>query len=402
MKCIFILGGDIMFKKIFFCFITLLLSINSVYALSDCPQVKIGLFFNTKTNQVDESYNTMNVSSTDQFKITKYLNNNPIESFSCTNEVVNIQKIISSNKIVVFKNDNTFLTAHNDEYIEIVPQNNLFTINNSNSYRGSLILKNTPDCKFILINKLSLEEYLYGVVVKEIGSKAPIEAIKAQAIAARTYTLTHMGMYSMYGFDMTDGSSNQVYGGYNAENEKVNSAVDATRGLVMFYEDKPIQAFYFSSSGGRTENCENVWTKKIPYLVSVLDEYELNRGPRTWSVYLTGDEISKILKKRGIEVGEILDIVTTKRAPSNRVLELQIIGSISTQTFTKNNVRTPFNLKSQLFWIYKENDTYHFYGKGYGHAVGLSQIGAMAMADAGFDYSEILKHYFSGINIKKY
>ena len=392
-----------MFKKFFLYTIAILLNISNVHALSDnYQQVKIGLFFNTKTKQVDENYNTLQVNSTDLYTVTKYLNDIPIESFSCTNESISIQKTNFSNKIIVFKNDNTFISASNNEYIEILPKNNLFTINNTASYRGSLILRNTSDNKFILINKLSIEEYLYGVVVKEIGSKAPIEAIKAQAIAARTYTLTHMGMYNMYGFDMTDDSSNQVYGNYNAENEKVNSAVDATRGLVMFYEDKPIQAFYFSSSGGRTESCENVWTKKIPYLTSVSDEYELNRGPRNWSICLTCDKISQILKSRGIEIGELLDIIVTKRAPSNRVLELQIIGSTSTKTYTKNNVRNPFNLKSQLFWVYKDNDTYHFYGKGYGHAVGLSQIGAMAMADAGFNCFEILKHYFTGINIKNY
>ena len=170
----------------------------------------------------------------------------------------------------------------------------------------------------------------------------------------------------------------------------------------MFYENKPIHAFYFSSSGGRTENSENVWTKKIPYLVSVSDEYELNRGPRNWSVFLTRDKINEILTSRGAQIGNVLDVVATKRAPSNRVLELQVVGSLSTKTFTKNNVRAPFNLKSQLFWIHKDNDTYHFYGKGYGHAVGLSQIGAMAMADAGFDYSQILRHYFTGVDIKKY
>jgi len=391
-----------MFKKFFICIIIFSCSISSVWASSTEPQVKIGLFFDQTTHEVNKNYNNFNFSSSDSFTVTKCSDDSKMESFDCSNDIVHVQRIPSSNKIVVFKNDNTFLTANKGEYIKITPQNNLFTINNQLTYRGSLIIKNTSDGKFILINQLNIEEYLYGVVVKEIGFKAPIESIKAQAIAARTYTVTHLGTYAMYGFDMTDNKYNQVYGGYNAENEKVNSAVDATRGLVMFYDGKPIRAFYFSSSGGRTENCENVWTSKIPYLVSVSDEYELNRGPRNWSVYLTSDNIRDILTHRGTDVGEVLDVVATKRAPSNRVLELQVIGSNTTKTFTKNNVRTPFNLKSQLFWIHKDNDTYHFYGKGYGHAVGLSQIGAMAMADAGFNYSDILKHYFTGIEIANY
>ncbi|MBP5427363.1 MAG: SpoIID/LytB domain-containing protein [Clostridiales bacterium] len=390
-----------MLRKIVACFAIILGSVINSYAASCDKEVNIGLFFDTKMNQVDQNYNNFKVSVESEFEIKKYTKD-CIEIIGCKNESIDVKKMTDQNKIVVYKENNKFLCAKDDEYIEIVPKNRLFTINSERTYRGNLILKNTSEKKFVLINKLFMEEYLYGVVVKEIGFRAPIEAIKAQAIAARTYTLTNMGMFSTYGFDLTDSKYQQVYGGYTSEKEEVNSAVDETKNLTMFYDDKPIKAFYFASSGGRTENCENVWVNKIPYLVSVPDEYERNRGPRNWSVYLTCDQISSRMKNRGVELGEILDVVVTKRVASGRVLELKIIGSKGTYTLNKNEVRVPFNLRSQLFWIQKEGNTFHFYGKGFGHGVGLSQIGAMAMADAGFNYEGILKHYFTGIEIKEY
>jgi stage II sporulation protein D len=237
--------------------------------------------------------------------------------------------------------------------------------------------------------------------VKEIGYNAPIEAIKAQTIAARTYAISHKDMYINYGFDITD-KYQQVYGGYLSENEKVNSAIDDTKDLVMFYDNKPIKAFYFTSSGGVTEGAENVWGKGEPYLVSVLDEYDLKRKDTSkWMIEFTTDEIQQKLKNKNIDIGKLLDIDVAERSKSRRVIELKYIGSLSTYTLTKNDVRSLLNLKSQLFWIEKENDVYRFYGKGSGHGVGLSQVGAMGMADAGFSFFDILNHYFTGVEIRE-
>lgn len=376
-----------------------LLSCGTVFASSQ--QMKIGLFFDIKEKAVQKDYYKFQANSKDGFIIKKYVGNEEVDCLDCKNDLIYIQKITNQDKFVVYDDNNKFLTAKGDEQIEIISKNGIVGINDNKAYRGSLILKNEKDDKFIIINKLGLEEYLYGVVVKEIGYNAPIEAIKAQAIAARTYAISHKDMYINYGFDITD-KYQQVYGGYLSENEKVNSAIDDTKDLVMFYDNKPIKAFYFTSSGGVTEGAENVWGKGEPYLVSVLDEYDLKRKDTSkWMVEVTTDEIQQKLKNKNIDIGKLLDIDVAERSKSRRVIELKYIGSLSTYTLTKNDVRSLLNLKSQLFWIEKENDVYRFYGKGFGHGVGLSQVGAMGMADAGFNFFDILSHYFTGVEIRK-
>ncbi len=376
-----------------------LLSCGTVFASSQ--QMKIGLFFDIKEKAVQKDYYKFQANSKDGFVIKKYVGNEEVDCLDCKNDLIYIQKITNQDKFVVYDDNNKFLMAKGDEQIEIISKNGIVGINDNKAYRGSLILKNEKDDKFIIINKLGLEEYLYGVVVKEIGYNAPIEAIKAQAIAARTYAISHKDMYINYGFDITD-KYQQVYGGYLSENEKVNSAIDDTKDLVMFYDNKPIKAFYFTSSGGVTEGAENVWGKGEPYLVSVLDEYDLKRKDTSkWMIEFTTDEIQQKLKNKNIDIGKLLDIDVAERSKSRRVIELKYIGSLSTYTLTKNDVRSLLNLKSQLFWIEKENDVYRFYGKGSGHGVGLSQVGAMGMADAGFSFFDILNHYFTGVEIRE-
>ena len=378
----------------------ILFSYQNVFALA--KEIKIGLFFDVNQNAVSKDYHKFSVSSKEGFTIKKYSDNKEIENLHCKNNLIYIQKIDNQDKIVLYDDDNKFLVSNEREQIEIVSKDGIFTINDNKSYRGSLILKNWDNDKFILINRLGLEEYLYGVVVREIGYNAPVEAIKAQAIAARTYAIAHANMYINYGFDITD-RYQQVYGGYSWENDKVNLAVEETRGLVMLYDGKPIKAFYYASSGGVTECAENVWGGGEPYLISVLDEYDLKRKDTSkWKSEFTKDQIEEILKNRGVNIGDLLDIEVVERAKSRRVTQLKFVGSLSNYTLTKNNIRIPLKLKSQLFWIEREKDIYRFYGKGFGHGVGLSQVGAMGMADAGFDFRDILTHYFSGIQISQY
>ena len=379
------------------CMVCLVSLCSSVNIFANTQDIRVGLFFDIKNGCVDSQYTQFTISSNEGLQIKKC---DDLSDLNC--DEISIHKIDNQRKIVAYK-DNEFIVARDDEYLEIVPKDGLFKINNDDSkiYRGSLIVNNISDSQFALINKLNLEEYLYGVVEKEIGSYAPKEAIKAQAVAARTYAISHIGMFSKYGFDVTDSKYQQVYKGYSTEKDNVNKAVDETCGLVMYYNDIPIRAFYFASSGGKTENSENVWNSPIPYLVSVLDEYEINRRETSrWIVEFTKEQIEGMLANRNIVIGDLLDIQITKRSESGRVLELQYIGTTDTYTRTKNDVRLPLNLKSQWFWIEKENDVYKFCGKGNGHGVGLSQVGAMGMADAGFGFLDILTHYFTGIEIK--
>ena len=379
-------------------FISISIGISNIYA----EDVKVGLFFDMSQGSVDKAYNTFFVNSNDGLKVRKYEGQDIKE---CECDKLNVHRMIGSGNIIAYWSDTDFFSIKNDdEYIEIEPKNGVFSFNDDigSMYRGNLILKKFDTNKFVLINELGIEEYLYGVVVKEIGAYAPKEAIKAQAVSARTYLISHKNLFSKYGFDVTDGTNQQVYKGYSAEDEKVNLAVDETKGLVIFYDNVPIKAFYFSSSGGVTENSENVWTQKVPYLVSVKDLHESNRKDAiTWSVKYKKDEIENLLIKRNIDIGELQDIRIVEKSKSGRVIELQYVGSNGNYTYKKNEVRSLLSLKSQLFYIEKQGDEYTFVGKGYGHGVGLCQIGAMGMADAGYNFKDILKHYFTGIEIKE-
>ena len=140
------------------------------------------------------------------------------------------------------------------------------------TYRGDLELMKSPGRWGItVVNVLSVEQYLYGVVGKEMSPSWSEEALKAQAVAARTYAIAHKRRFSQRGFDLTDDTSSQVYAGVGGESPTVIKAVNATKGEILTYQGKPIDAFFFSTAGGWTENSENVWGTYIPYLRGVSD-----------------------------------------------------------------------------------------------------------------------------------
>ena len=225
---------------------------------------------------------------------------------------------------------------------------------NGKTYRGNVEIRSFSDSDMTVINHLSMQEYLYGVVPGEIGHAAPLEAFKAQAIIARTYAANNYGKRAGWGFDLYPTTSDQYYNGYSEEEELAIVAVDETYGQVAIYDGELISANYYSTSGGYTENSENVWVSEVPYLRAVPDYYEPElKGYTTWEVTYTADEIRKMLadKAYDIHVGDILDLEVTERTEAGRVLELKIIGTKGEATLTKSAVRTCFGLKSQWYTI---------------------------------------------------
>ena len=208
-------------------------------------------------------------------------------------------------------------------------------------YRGNVEVKRLQESDMTVINHLSMQEYLYGVVPREIGGNSPIEAVKAQAIVARTYAAKNYGRRSKLGFDLMPTVDDQAYGGYEWENKNSNKAVDDTYGQVVVYDGELIGGFYFSTSGGYTESSENVWGGKYDYLRAVPDTYEPNvEGNTSWEVKMSSDEVKKALKKNGINVGDIIDLVPTEYTDAGRILSLKIIGTEGTETISKPAVRT--------------------------------------------------------------
>ncbi len=329
-------------------------------------------------------------------------------------------------------------------------------------YRGGIILLPNPDGTITVINYLSLEHYVYGVLNSEMGYTNPEEALKAQAVAARSFGELSMGKHSKEGFDICPSTCCQVYRGYSGEYTSIIRAVDETRGKMMYYNNTPITAYYYKNSGGYTQNIEDVWSSPMPYLRAVEDEYSPNYP---WSASLSFEVIQTKLEAAGFQPGTVESVEINERNMTGAVSELKIKGSKAIIYLKKEKIRTilgstiikslKFELKGSdsdenssdvtisngLFaakpgqntyiitgnGIIKEmeNDSLHifngintlkldnifstqistdgsanFSGYGYGHGVGMPQDSAIEMAKQGFIYDEILRYFYTDIEIR--
>ncbi|MDD4264523.1 MAG: SpoIID/LytB domain-containing protein, partial [Firmicutes bacterium] len=367
----------------------------------------------------------------------------------------------TEDKIVIYDSSFNVLMVYGgaDGYMQVWPkqENNPNIISaNGRRYRGYLEIRRYSDSDLTVINILDLEKYLYGVVPYEIEADAPLEAIKAQAVAARTYAYRNIGssIYQKWGFDMVDTVSSQVYKGFDGERASTNKAVDETKGKKMIYNGKLAQVFYFASSGGMTANVKEVWGGEIEYLLSVPDPYESETSYNyIWEKALSAEEIKKILFISNVEIGNILSVSAEEYSPSGRVTKLRITGTLGSITYYNADTRTIFSLSSQKYTIQSSgnivvkavdgslktlaldgrkvvsasgtgtlsagnnsisvvgsgkkvrslsmsSDKYVFNGKGWGHGVGMSQEGAKGFARNGYNYEQILKHYYTGITVE--
>lgn len=223
----------------------------------------------------------------------------------------------------------------------------------SRKYRGAIEIVNkgglTP-CSIV-----SIEDYLYGVVPAEMPSSWPEEALKAQAVAARSLAIFQYNRYLDRGYNVVDNTYTQVYLGVTHERPSSNNAVDATRGEVIKYNGKVAEALFFSTSGGYTESAENVWGNKVAYLNAVPDTYETSPEQKPWTRNITLAEIDKCLAQAGANIGQATGLEIVSRTPAGRVNELNILGSNGVYTVKRENVRTFFSgtnegsLKSRMF-----------------------------------------------------
>lgn len=224
---------------------------------------------------------------------------------------------------------------------------------NSMPYRGMLTFS-VNGSSMTGVNIIGLEEYLYGVVPSEMPKSYDAEALKAQAVAARTYAMTKLGAHTGSGYQLCDTTACQVYKGYSNEADATTAAVDATAGEVACYNGSPIEAVFSASTGGYTESSENVWNTAVPYLRAVSEPGEY--GDNSWTKTLTLDELTALLQAKGENIGTAKDIVITKLSTGGRVQALQIVGTSGTKTLTKEAIRTYFSsacgtLPSKMFTI---------------------------------------------------
>lgn len=266
-------------------------------------------------------------------------------------------------------------------------------------YRGELALASRR-AGLTAINRVELEGYCYGVVPAEMPADWAPEALKAQAVAARSYALASRAKHAHDGFDLCATQDCQVYGGASRETAASNAAVDATRGEVVTYAGRVIPAYFHSAAGGYTENVEDVWARSLPYLRAVPDFDQA--GPQfSWTKAVALGELAGALARKGVSVGEIVAITPLTRTYAGRVKTLEVVGSGGRRVVSGEVLRAAAGLKSTLFNVGKVGGEWVFAGRGFGHGLGMSQWGAKGLADQGYAYTQILAHYYPNTELKQ-
>lgn len=332
------------------------------------------------------------------------------------------------------------------------------TVGGTARYRGTLEVRKESEQALTLVNSLSIEPYLYGVVPREMPAGWQPEALKAQAVAARTYAIyTKLsGKYANLGYDLVNTDESQVYGGVGAEDPRTNAAVDQTKGLVALYNGKVIAAYFHSSSGGHTENSETVWSFALPYIRGVPD-FDQDSPKFSWQSTFTMAQVTSDLAAKGINVGNVYRLEHAgQKGVSGRWSAVRVTGTEGTTEVRSEDLRRALGLNSSLIefkpldphWdsvsadlgnggpmsvigaggvvvdtkvgrayalgidgaLYRPDQltavssqlvpaSVEIDGHGWGHGLGLSQYGANTLAQRGKSYRDIIEYYYQGSKV---
>lgn len=260
-------------------------------------------------------------------------------------------------------------------------------------YRGRVLLTRQGG-GITAVNYVDIEDYLYSVVGAEAVPSWPQEALKAQAVAARTYALYKRNTSKNSVFDLDTTTATQVYKGLGSEYTTTHQAVKATNGQIMTYNNQPILAVFHSSSGGHTENVEDIWTSPLPYLRGVVD-YDQTAPVFQWNKTISPSSISRIAGG----VGNVRALVPQKTTPQGRIVTMQVVGDRSTKTVAGSDLRSALDLRSTLFRVSPAGKGLQVSGRGFGHGLGLSQWGTYYLAQNGVNYRQILGHYYQNARL---
>lgn len=288
--------------------------------------------------------------------------------------------------------------------IHIIPKKQPAVYLNNRLYRGSLQIINTKTGKLAAINIVNIEEYLKGVLYHEVSHRWPIEAIKAQAIASRTYALYQIQESRHKHYDLYSDISSQVYNGVYAERYRTNNAVDQTMRRVLAWKGRPVPAFFHSTCAGHTEKAGNLWKIDIAPLTGVECAYCKNSPHFTWSCELQVILLEKSLKQAGYIIDTIDSIKPSRKNPSGRRENITFKGFNLSEILKAKDFRQligPSFIKSTNFDVSIKDKKAYFRGKGWGHGAGMCQWGAFAMAKQKKTAKEILLYYYPGAKIIK-
>lgn len=291
-------------------------------------------------------------------------------------------------------------------HLIIRPTKQASIVINNHNFRGDVLLLRTPNNRITAINSIDIEDYIKGVLYHEVSHHWPMEALKAQAVAARTYAIYKIDSSHKTDYDMTNDIYSQVYGGKDSERYRTGLAVERTTGQVLSYQDKVLPAYFHATCAGMTEDAKELWDMDLAPLRGVPCMFCQDSPHMHWKRNYRLHEMQVNLSKYGYKIGLIKDIKITERDRSGRVKSLKLTGrdgeevKINGKDFRE--IIGPNDIKSNNYEITMQGYYVDFNGKGWGHGVGLCQWGARGMAEQQFNYKQILSYYYPGSQIMDY
>jgi stage II sporulation protein D len=288
----------------------------------------------------------------------------------------------------------------------LFPEDGSFLELDSRKYPGWIDIFINPVGVPVAVNEVEIEEYLEGVVPNELSPTVfPfLEAQKAQSVAARTFAIRNLGGYARFGYDLFGDERSQFYSGAGNGHPLCSRAVDETQGVVATHEGDPIWAFYSSTCGGRSEAYHLVFKgAPIAYLQGGVPCHDERSPYHRWERWI---EIGRVQREldRYANVGSLRELIPLARSEAGRIVEMNFVGNRGQKVLRGNDVRFALGLPSSLILHMKPVldslgyiQKLHVRGRGWGHGVGMCQVGAADLAAKGRSYGQILRHYYPGI-----
>ncbi len=273
---------------------------------------------------------------------------------------------------------------------------------NGRDYGGFIELIRNGD-GVAIVNEVALEDYVAGVLRAEAGERWPAEALRAQAIAARTYGAYHRILGASKPYHLVASIAHQQYAGRVGSSSPVWAAASETAGQVLLWEGELFPAFYHTESGGFTEDPRAVFAaRNMPALKAVRCEFSIGSPHFYWTLDLKLSDLTEALRRHEVPVGTVTALEVVERTPSLRATWVMVQGNRGRVRLRGNDLRRMVGydvLKSTLFAVAVHGDTAQFAGRGYGHGVGLCQWGAKGMAEQGYVARQILEFYYPGTTL---
>lgn len=290
------------------------------------------------------------------------------------------------------------LDVYPSKALTIEPARDASIIIDERPFRGEVTFIRTPDNHITVVNNINVEDYIKGVLFHEVSHHWPMEALKAQAVAARSYALYSINPASKP-YDVTNDIYSQVYGGRDSERYRTDLAVNYTRGQVLTYNNKIIPAYFHATCGGMTEDARELWNvPDIPPLRGVPCGFCVNSPHFNWKKNFRLKDIQDALNLHGYKVGTIQEMSIIDRDRSDRIGHLKITQKDGKELIIKGkdfrDLMGPNVLMSNNYEIAMKGYYADFIGKGWGHGVGMCQWGALGMARQQFNYRQILAYYY--------